>query len=143
MNFNLQNYVKLNSLREKRYKSNKMILRTTCLHLGSQNPPKSHLGGLLGRLGASREHLGASWVRLGAPPWGFLGASWEPLGPFRCQEACFLCRLGDVSGRLGSILGASRASGGVVEVSCACFSYQKVVTCRPSIRDAIFHWIFV
>ena len=61
-------------------------LRSTWLHFGSKNLPKSRLQGVLGRLGRVLEAswgvlggLGASWARLGAS-WRRLGASWVRLG---------------------------------------------------------------
>ena len=65
-----------------------MILVPTCFGFGSPNPPKSRLGGVLGRLGASWGVL----ERLG----GVLGASWSALE-----------RLRAVLERLGGVLGAS------------------------------------
>ena len=67
------------------------ILVPTWLHFGSQNSPKSRLGGLLGRLESvlgrlSRilERLGGVLERLGGVL-GRLGASWSVLG--RLSEA--------------------------------------------------------
>jgi hypothetical protein len=53
-----------------------------------------HLGGILGRVGASWTRLGASWKHLGAS-WKRLGASWRRLG-------ASWRRLGGVLERLGA-----------------------------------------
>ena len=91
------------------------ILAPTWLHFGSQNPPKSRLGGFLGRLQsvleASWAVLGASWSVLGSSwnvleaSWSVLGASWsvlERLGPENSvQEATFIRRGGGRPAQLG------------------------------------------
>ena len=105
---------------------------------GLQNRGLEGSGGVLGRLGR-QNRLGAVlepfWSRPGSvleASWGRLGASWKRLGGVLWASSRFL----------GPSCGPFGASGGVLEASCACFSYQKVVTCKPGIRDAIFHWIF-
>ena len=79
----------------------------TWLHFGSQNPPKSRLGGLLGRLESVLGRLRRILERLGGvleASWSVLGASWGVLG-----------RLGASCGNLG----------GVLKVSCARFSVHR------------------
>ena len=79
MNFNLQNYVKIDSMLRRTYKSNKMIFKD---NVPPFRLPKSTKI-------ASWRPLGTSWNVLEAS-WGVLGASWS-------------ARLG----LLGSFLGAS------------------------------------
>ena len=59
------------------------MLVPTWLHCGSQNPPKSRLGGLLGRLESVLGRLRRILERLGGvleASWTVLGASWGILG---------------------------------------------------------------
>ena len=60
----------------------------TWLHFGFKNPPKSRLGGLLGRLESCVGRLGgvleATWVPLGAS-WAVLAASWSVLNGLRAS----------------------------------------------------------
>ena len=70
---------------------------STWVYFGSQNPPESRHGGLLGRLGRVLGRLGRILERLGGLL-GRLGRVLERLG--RILE-----RLGGVLGRLGRVLG--------------------------------------
>ena len=79
----------------------------TWFQFGSLNPPKSHLGGVLGRLagvlrrlGCVLGRLGASWSRPGrilGRLRGVLGGSWRSFG----ASYGILGRLGALWGRLG------------------------------------------
>ena len=92
------------------------------IHFASKKPSKSHLGGVLSRLGriskcfggvldTSRGILGASWGVSG-PSRRRLGPSWRRLGPsWRHHVACWE-RLGGVLEALGGLLGRL---GGVLE----------------------------
>ena len=70
---------------------------STWVYFGSQNPPESRHGGLLGRLGRVLGRLGRILERLGGLL-GRLGGVLERLG--RILE-----RLGGILGRLGRVLG--------------------------------------
>ena len=108
------------------------------------------LGGVLVRLGRVLKrwkpfhtHLGPSWEA--KPSGSCLGAVLEP--SWKRLRGVLGKSLGVLEaswGRLGGVLWASSrlfgpscgpfgASGGVLEASCACFSYQKLVTCKPGI----------
>ena len=79
MSFLLSRYFKITSLLD-------VMLLPVWLRFRFQNPSKSRLGGVLGRLEPSWKRLEASWRRLGAscgrlePSWRRLEASWSRPG---------------------------------------------------------------
>ena len=75
----------------------------TWVQLGTLNPPKSHLGGVLGRLAGVLRRLGCVFRRH--------GASWSLLEPSRAHLGASSGRLGGI---LGRVLGRLRASWGVL-----------------------------
>ena len=105
--------------------------RPTWFQFGSLNPPKSHLGGVLGRLAGVLRRLGCVLGRL--------GASWSRPGRF----------LGASSGRLGvileefwGVLGHLGAPWRALGASWARFSKQNEAWSKHSILDVVFKLSF-
>ena len=89
----------------------------TWVQLGTLNPPKSHLGGVLGRLAGVLRRLGCVLGRL--------GASWSLLEPSRAHLGASSGRLGGILGEFWGVLGHLGASWRALGASGARFSKQN------------------